>query len=413
MRKFFNYLMIVILCLVVVGTSGVEVNCAGNVSSLGKNARKYAISIYQYMISKGYTREAACAILGNANQEQGFNPGWNRDKTYYGTFQFNTKHDLANTYMDWVDKKNEAGANLVKEDCLTQFMFVDEQLLDSALKNENYIPPSNGKWNKSKFKACTDIDLAVELFCAGVERPTGGEDATTKLKTSIKYQNLKERKKWAKQFLKDKDFADFDVSNLNSADSPNKNSNSVTALTGKNQMRVIDGIYYTEDALGSLKRLDEINVEDDYLSQAVLEGLGGKEEINSLSYWKMNIDNYTEDKTILGYMRTGTQVIGILISVWAILIYVFYWFDVLNNFIDFPLLPLITFNRLYIATEMDDDNWGKQVSRGAKHITVGHRSVLQICIICIVFSVFLISGYFYLVVGNLIYKVQQLLGNIS
>ena len=90
-----------------------------------------------------------------------------------------------------------------------------------------------------------------------------------------------------------------------------------------------------------------------------------------------------------------------------VLIYLSYWYDRINNFVDIELLPIVTAGKLKVSPEEDNCTFNpKGIIRGTQQ-TVNHRTVLKICLIGIAFSVFIISGKVYEVIAFLVYYLMN------
>ena len=164
---------------------------------------------------------------------------------------------------------------------------------------------------------------------------------------------------------------------------------------------------YTESQLGAFQTLAEADIQAQYLDLVNPDEFTLSED-EALTNWQANISSEATDKSLISYVRVFVQIIGILFTVWVILIYVCFWFDRLNNFIDFPLLPLITLGKLE-ASVSDDDCAGMGEPVNGKR-PVGHRGIVYLCIVSIVFGVLIISGTMFEILSLLIRAVKGILG---
>lgn len=133
------------------------------------------------------------------------------------------------------------------------------------------------------------------------------------------------------------------------------------------------------------------------------------DELKGIVDWKNNIEYTDKDKGI-HFLRVAVMLLGIILLVWVILVYMSYWLDRINNFIDIEFLPMITFGKLRISPEENSCTFDpKYNSRGTPQ-TVNHRTMLFICLIGIGVSVFIISGQLYVVLNDLIRFILNKLG---
>lgn len=133
-----------------------------------------------------------------------------------------------------------------------------------------------------------------------------------------------------------------------------------------------------------------------------------KEQLKGVVDWKNNIEYENEDYFIK-YLRIFVMLLGIIFLVWMLLIYLSYWFDRINNFLDIDLLPIVTLGRLRVSPEEGECTFASKVSKGEVK-TVNHRTIVMICLTGILFSVFIITGKLYEVLSYLVRKILSILG---
>ncbi len=162
------------------------------------------------------------------------------------------------------------------------------------------------------------------------------------------------------------------------------------------------GNSWSESELAAYCKLTEIDLSE-VLAEATKDKLS-QDEVSGLVGWKDNIDADSEDSSIIVWGRRITMLIGILFSVWVILIYIAFWFDRINNFIDLNALGILTFGKLKVSDSDDECTFGlKELTK--EHdggMTVNHRCMLMICITALAFAVFIISGRLFLVLHSLV-----------
>lgn len=136
-----------------------------------------------------------------------------------------------------------------------------------------------------------------------------------------------------------------------------------------------------------------------------------KDQLEGISDWKNNIDYESEDG-VIKYLRIFVMLAGIVFLVWVVLIYLSYWFDRINNFIDLDLLPMITFGRLKVAPEEFECTFNpKDFARG-QAMTVNHKVVISLCLMGLFFAVFIISGNMFTVLNALVRFILHKLGMV-
>jgi hypothetical protein len=99
--------------------------------------------------------------------------------------------------------------------------------------------------------------------------------------------------------------------------------------------------------------------------------------------------------------------LGILMVVWSVLLYVGFWFDRANNFLDFSIVTILTLGKLTTSVTDEESTFGKKDVKGIK--TLSSRQVTIICLCCIGAGVLIISGIFYRLIAGLVNWVQLLI----
>lgn len=136
-----------------------------------------------------------------------------------------------------------------------------------------------------------------------------------------------------------------------------------------------------------------------------------EDQLKGVVDWKDNIDYESED-SLVKYLRVFVMLAGILFLVWIVLIYLSYWFDRINNFIDIELLSIVTFGKLRISPEENDCTFNPKSFMKGQVQTVNHKVVITICLIGLFFSVLTISGQLYTLLNYLIRKMLSFLGAV-
>lgn len=186
--------------------------------------------------------------------------------------------------------------------------------------------------------------------------------------------------------------------NLNTSDYGNLNdaglSNSV--IDSMNNTGV--SLAFSDASFLSNCRLSEANLNDildivdvDNMLQNDLEVLEG---------WKTNISGNKKEFGFIAVLRWIVSFVGILITLWALLVYLAFWFDHINSFVYLDALHLVTLGALHICPPNEKPTFS--LGKSVKDKTVSHGQILCICITAILFGAALISGVFYLAVTKLV-----------
>lgn len=131
-------------------------------------------------------------------------------------------------------------------------------------------------------------------------------------------------------------------------------------------------------------------------------------DLSSLSNWKLSVESKGLKANIIKFLRMLTVTVGILITIWMILIYLGFWFDRLNNIWDLDLVGVFTLGKLHTAIEDSDATFSLH-NRAGKQVTVSHMNIVMICLLGIIFGVLIISGTFYKMIACLVNFVLRLL----
>lgn len=155
----------------------------------------------------------------------------------------------------------------------------------------------------------------------------------------------------------------------------------------------------SESELANFCKLTEVNIEDVYLAAANKENLG-QVDLESLTDWNRNKGMQEEQNGYISILRRVVVLVGILLTLWAILVYLAYWFDHINTLFYIDTLHLVTLGQLHICPPGDKPTFslGKKV----KTRTVSHMQILGVCATAILFGVLLISGVFYTIVAKFV-----------
>ena len=109
--------------------------------------------------------------------------------------------------------------------------------------------------------------------------------------------------------------------------------------------------------------------------------------------WSENIKN--NSRGTIGFFRTLTAFLGIMITIYSLLLYMCYWLDRSNNIVDVSTLRILTFNQIQISP--DDNSTFNPNQQGTKYII--HKDIILIVIIGCTIGVLIMTGKIYSIVG--------------
>lgn len=119
---------------------------------------------------------------------------------------------------------------------------------------------------------------------------------------------------------------------------------------------------------------------------------------------------YSNSENILVKLgRTIALWFGIIFLIWVVFIYLFYWFDRINNFIELDLLKIITFGRLTISPDESECTFSLKDIGKSDIKTINHKKLISVCIVGIGFAVFIISGAMFSLLNSFVLWVQSVL----
>lgn len=129
-----------------------------------------------------------------------------------------------------------------------------------------------------------------------------------------------------------------------------------------------------------------------------------QDDKSSVALWKQDVDSNSSNINTL--MRVIVMFIGILIVVYSSILYIAYWFDRINNFIEISLLMILTFNKLQISPD-DTTSTFSPKTQGLKVVT--HKNIIFICLVGILIGILILSGRVYSLIGVLINSINKIL----
>lgn len=193
------------------------------------------------------------------------------------------------------------------------------------------------------------------------------------------------------------ELTESDYSNLTNLGVPD----SATGGLAPGQTHPSLNVSLSNDALLSSCRLTEANLEELFES-ADVDNLA-QDDLEVLEGWRSNIESEKREWGFIAILRWVTSLVGILLTLWALLVYLAFWFDHINSFFYLDFLHLLTFGALHICPPGEKPTF--RAGKDVKNRTVSHAQILSICITAILFGALLISGVFYQLVAKLVHFV--------
>lgn len=129
-------------------------------------------------------------------------------------------------------------------------------------------------------------------------------------------------------------------------------------------------------------------------------------EQTQVARWAENIDN--QKVTAVSWLRTLIAFLGIMITIYSLLLYLGYWLDRVNNIIPFWVLPTITFGQLVVSPD-DTSSFNPEV-QGKKAVI--HKDIIKIVVIGCTLGVLLMTGQVYNIIGFIWDKIHKMLGGL-
>lgn len=305
----------------------------------------------------GFTAESFAGIMGNANEESGFDATLEEEATPQpgnskgiGLFQWTNTRDpntgaeslRRDQYVNWV---NEKGYKLSDPEqagkASIEYMYEEQKGAtkwgDSYF--ENYI---NTPWGKpyenakqkyhtfEEFMKADDVEAAALGFMAGFERPgTRTQEARVNMAKAI-YEKIKD---------------DYGTISSDSKDSSKKKDS-----VSDNLKR------WSEDAIPNMPKDRDYGKEEQGFKGRLdkIEKLKG-DEATSIAKWKEEREVSLQKRTIKG-ARLVVMVLSMLALVYPSILLLAYVFDSWFVYIDSPAMRVVTFN--YRAIEQNRNGSG-------------------------------------------------------
>lgn len=116
------------------------------------------------------------------------------------------------------------------------------------------------------------------------------------------------------------------------------------------------------------------------------------DDIYEIENWKLDLEHKNEDSLLIKGGRWLSMLCGLIFILWAVFIYLAYWFDRINNFIELNLLKIVTFGKLTISPDESECTFSiKELGKGETR-TINNKKLIPVCLLSISFGTFIVSG---------------------
>lgn len=322
---------------------------------------------WEVLICEGYTKEATAGIIGNLVIECGLNPGIAKQSaSHVGIVQWSAERKTK--LIEYAKAENDSeNDGLGKYTLQLTYMLAEMTHDNGGIANYQY----EGKDDRlQELKECTDIDTATEMFDADMERSGG--------------QAMADRKKYA--------HAVFDWLEKYPVDGENEDREASADEKEVVELAVSSGIW-DETQFVKWKEMtgfDDETVLEKFKSLSILDM--HEDDINDLENWKSDIEKARKDNFLIRGGRWLAILFGILFEIWMMLMYLAYWFDRINNFVEVSLLQIISFGKLRISADETECTFSVKSLAMSEVRTINHKKLLGVVIVGLSFGSLIISG---------------------
>lgn len=160
-----------------------------------------------------------------------------------------------------------------------------------------------------------------------------------------------------------------------------------------------------EDKFVSWKKMSESTTRFD---EIILDSMSD-DDIYEIENWKLDLEHRNEDSFLIKGGRWLAMLSGLAFILWGVFIYLAYWFDRINNFIELNVLKIVTFGKLTISPDEKECTFSlKELGKGETR-TINHKKMIGICLISIGFGTFIVSGAIFSLLQSFVNSVLSLL----
>ena len=400
---------------------------------------KVVISVLQ---ADGFTSGAIAGMLGNIFGESGFNPvSYAYDTDGYtlngGAFGFTPMHNFVKMtgdgkgswgympypwkdYNTWdgvictherkmfgtSDKEHFEACTEISCQLVAKLSVLDKvffattnpkkvidnwnKIIDKGISNSDFVnkkvPYSSDEACVAKYKQITEWDVACVAYNMSCENSAANDWIQAGGSGTIPNAWLYSGNKMTGA----KAFADYlsEIGLLNIANDPE-----VQQKAGEAGWGLVFNGYWSETDLTAYCKLNEIDINNEYLTSALRENLD-KSGQSALANWNEQIKTEEENK-FQSIFRVAIMVLGIILTIWAVFLYLAYWVDRINNFIEIDFVAILTFNKFRISEDESKCTYMIKDKADSKIRTVNHRAILFICGVMIGTGALMITGLVY------------------
>ena len=135
-----------------------------------------------------------------------------------------------------------------------------------------------------------------------------------------------------------------------------------------------------------------------------------EKEVYDIENWLSDIEKQKGDNFLVKGGRWIAILFGILFEVWMMFIYLAYWFDRINNFIEVSLLSIITFGKLRISPDENECTFSVKSLASSEMRTINHKKLLGVVIVGLAFGALIISGIIFVWLYAFVNKILSWIG---
>lgn len=391
--------LILIICLLgmfftLFSFGSLRVYAGGTPENLSEECLAAAKEAWDCCISLGMTEAAAAGVLGNADQESGFSltswDGSDLSMSNGGAGYFGMTYDPTSC-VNWCNSNN---LNPDKISSQIKYIFAEECCVQEFVTR-------GSQSGKDAYKQMKDIKEATTEFCVCFEYCYITEESNVDENDAEAYgtywQELKTRWEYAEAFYT---LYTGSAPSTNSGSDTGSNiplANGASGIFTINGYKLLDESYYTPN-----NHLNESS-----LMLPSVDSLSFLER-TELSNWRNSLELTKEDETYR-LPRVIFMIIGILITIYSILLFFAFQFDRVNNFVEISLLEILTFKQLRTSP---DDKQSTFSNKESPQKVVVLKDMVVICIIGVTIGVLLISGSVFGLVGKILNLINDFFVNI-
>ena len=133
-----------------------------------------------------------------------------------------------------------------------------------------------------------------------------------------------------------------------------------------------------------------------------------KTERSAIANWGADIAN-SERAFYINFARACMASAGLWFIVYTVLMYLVYWFDKVNNFIELSLLTILTFGKLAVSHDETISTF-KSGNKGLK--LVCHRDMCKVVVLGVTAGILILTGKLYIMISYFLEIIQKVTGGV-